>query len=146
MLFSRSRPSRCVPRRPRSLPAVDAIPRAPSSRVGPAQEPRAKPILRQLTGALAYLHEHKIAHRDVKPENVLVSSDEPPRVTLIDFGLSKALLEEGDEEAFPLLATSVGKTFVGTPCYLAPEIEAKTGVPRCCGAFTPSMRLVSISQ
>ena len=88
------------------------------------EEPRAKPILRQLTGALAYLHEHKIAHRDVKPENVLVSSDEPPRVTLIDFGLSKALLEEGDEEAFPLLATSVGKTFVGTPCYLAPEIEA----------------------
>ena len=51
-------------------------------------------------------------------------ADEPPRVTLIDFGLSKALLEEGDEEAFPLLATSVGKTFVGTPCYLAPEIEA----------------------
>ena len=64
-------------------------------------------------------------------------------MTLIDFGLSKALLEEGDEEAFPLLATSVGKTFVGTPCYLAPEIEAKTGVPRCCGAFTPSTRLVS---
>ena len=52
------------------------------------------------------------------------TQDEPPRVTLIDFGLSKALLEEGDEEAFPLLATSVGKTFVGTPCYLAPEIEA----------------------
>ena len=65
-------------------------------------------------------------------------------MTLIDFGLSKALLEEGDEEAFPLLATSVGKTFVGTPCYLAPEIEAKTGVPSCGGAFTPSMRLVSI--
>ena len=65
-------------------------------------------------------------------------------MTLIDFGLSKALLEEGDGEAFPLLATSVGKTFVGTPCYLAPEIEAKTGVPPCCGAFTPSMRLVSI--
>jgi serine/threonine protein kinase len=88
-------------------------------------ETRAKPILRQLAGALAYLHEHKIAHRDVKPENVLVSAESPPRVTLIDFGLSKALLEDNEDEgAFPLLATSVGKTFVGTPCYLAPEIEA----------------------
>jgi len=77
-------------------------------------------------------------------EHHRATQDEPPRVTLIDFGLSKALLEEGDEEAFPLLATSVGKTFVGTPCYLAPEIEAKTGVPSCGGAFTPSTRLVSI--
>ena len=84
------------------------------------EEPRAKPILRQLTGALAYLpRAQDRARRDVKPlENVLVvSSDEPcpapPRVTLIDFGLSKALLEEGDEEAFPLARDVGGKDFRG---------------------------------
>ena len=84
------------------------------------EEPRAKPILRQLTGALAYLHEHKIAHRDVKPENVLVSSDEPPRVT-DRFGLPKPFWRA--TRAFPCCDVR-GKTFVGTPCYLAPEIEA----------------------
>jgi len=85
---------------------------------------RKKDIIFTMLCGVAHLHAVGVLHLDVKPENVLVSSDEPPRVTLIDFGLSKALLEEGDEEAFPLLATSVGKTFVGTPCYLAPEIEA----------------------
>lgn len=58
-----------------------------------------------------------IIHRDIKPENLLVlNKTDPvsntPIVKLLDFGLSK---HAG--------LGSVAKTFVGTPCYLAPEVE-----------------------
>ena len=56
-------------------------------------------------------------HRDIKPENILVlDAFDPntgqPRVKLLDFGLSKSAANG-----------STGRSFVGTPCYLAPEVE-----------------------
>eukprot|EP01035_Chromulina_nebulosa_P035649 gene35649-47934_t len=77
----------------------------------------AKPIFAQIARALYYLHCLNIIHRDVKPENILVSNNVDPltgqhSVKLLDFGLSK---NAG--------AGSAAKTFVGTPCYLAPEVE-----------------------
>ena len=81
------------------------------------QEEDAKPIFAQIARALFYLHSLNILHRDVKPENVLISSIPDP-VTgglvakLLDFGLSK---NAG--------TGSAAKTFVGTPCYVAPEVE-----------------------
>eukprot|EP00601_Ochromonadales_sp_CCMP2298_P027966 CAMPEP_0173274590 /NCGR_PEP_ID=MMETSP1143-20121109/2522_1 /TAXON_ID=483371 /ORGANISM="non described non described, Strain CCMP2298" /LENGTH=901 /DNA_ID=CAMNT_0014211413 /DNA_START=111 /DNA_END=2812 /DNA_ORIENTATION=+ len=79
-------------------------------------EEDAKPIFAQVARALYYLHALNILHRDVKPENVLVSSI-PDRegalvAKLLDFGLSK---NAGNGSA--------AKTFVGTPCYVAPEVE-----------------------
>jgi hypothetical protein len=81
------------------------------------QEDDAKPIFAQVARALYYLHSLNILHRDVKPENVLISNIPDPLTggvvaKLLDFGLSK---NAGNGSA--------AKTFVGTPCYVAPEVE-----------------------
>lgn len=80
------------------------------------EESDARPIFSQIARALFYLHSLNILHRDVKPENILVSSipDHTGQVVakLLDFGLSK---NAGNGSA--------AKTFVGTPCYVAPEVE-----------------------
>ena len=68
-----------------------------------------------IANALKYLHENKIIHRDVKPENILIDQDYNPRIC--DFGLSRC---------FPDALTKSGKmsmtNFIGTPLYMAPEL------------------------
>lgn len=80
-------------------------------------------LLAQLADGLAHAHERGMVHRDLKPDNVVVTLGPDgglvPRV--IDFGL--ALLEEaGDGDRL----TTAGLV-VGTPCYMAPE-QATGGV------------------
>jgi serine/threonine protein kinase len=74
-------------------------------------------ILRHLLDALTYAHSHGVVHRDVKPENVILS-DRHALVT--DFGVAKALGETASSTAATSLITAVGTT-VGTPAYMAPE-------------------------
>ena len=54
-------------------------------------------ILLEITGGLAHLHELKIVHRDIKPNNILISespSKNEPQIKLADFGISKILQED----------------------------------------------------
>jgi serine/threonine protein kinase len=73
-------------------------------------------LMLQLLTALAALAEVGVVHRDVKPENIMVSEDETerPHLTLIDFGYA-ALLGGGDA---PTELTGVA----GSPEYAAPEV------------------------
>lgn len=43
----------------------------------------------QFIRGLNYMHRNRVAHRDVKLSNVLLTSDDPPRIKICDFGLSK---------------------------------------------------------
>ena len=69
--------------------------------------------MKQILGAVNYLHHHGICHRDLKPENILLSSmSDNFQLKLIDFGLSKVLKT--------MNGTMKGE--VGTVYYMAPEV------------------------
>jgi serine/threonine protein kinase len=77
----------------------------------PYQE--ASRVLAPIARALAYAHEQKIIHRDVKPANILITHSGEPMLS--DFGIAKILEAE---ETVELTGTGVG---IGTPEYMSPE-------------------------
>jgi tetratricopeptide (TPR) repeat protein len=102
--------------------------------------PRVLAMFRDVGRGLAAAHAAGLVHRDVKPDNVLVGTDERPRVT--DFGLARPAEDEGDRgagDARPsepvdgpggplagkqrLLDATLTRAgaLVGTPAYMAPE-------------------------
>jgi hypothetical protein len=69
-------------------------------------------IARDILEALGHAHEHGFIHRDVKPENIMLTEG---RAVVTDFGIARAIDEAGGERI-----TSSGLA-VGTPAYMSPE-------------------------
>ena len=73
-------------------------------------ESEIRKLAQQLVQALYYLHSNRIIHRDMKPQNILISSNGV--IKLCDFGFARAMSSN----------TMVLKSLKGTPLYMAPEI------------------------
>jgi eukaryotic-like serine/threonine-protein kinase len=78
---------------------------------GPLPPREAAELLRRVSQAVEYAHQHGVIHRDLKPANILLDQNGNPRVT--DFGLAKKM--QGDSGL-----TGSGQ-IMGTPSYMPPE-------------------------
>jgi serine/threonine protein kinase/tetratricopeptide (TPR) repeat protein len=86
--------------------------RARLERAGPLPVDEALRLTREAADALDCAHRHGVVHRDVKPENILLSGG---HARVADFGIARALEAAGDER---LTGTGIS---IGTPAYMSPE-------------------------
>src|SRR4029079_14246027 len=84
---------------------------------GPLSAQRLAFIVTQMLSGLAAAHRANIVHRDIKPDNVFLTSTTAVRdlVKLLDFGIAKL---QGDTADAHLTATGA---MIGTPAYMSPE-------------------------
>uniref|UniRef100_A0A1Y1N662 non-specific serine/threonine protein kinase n=1 Tax=Photinus pyralis TaxID=7054 RepID=A0A1Y1N662_PHOPY len=80
------------------------------SKEGYLPEERAQRIVWDLVSALYYLHSHRVLHRDLKPQNILL--DQKNNAKLCDFGFARNMST----------GTHVLTSIKGTPLYMAPEL------------------------
>ncbi len=103
---------------------------------GPLATAKACEIARQLADGLAHVHELGIVHRDIKSDNVVITSEGVPR--LIDFGLSRpstsseytALTQEG--------------VLVGTMVYMPPEVFVNADIDTSCDVYQLALILYEL--
>ena len=77
-------------------------------------EEEASFFIKQILLGVQHLHNHNVAHLDLKPENVMLLGDKSRIIKLIDFGLSRKILPGAEV-----------REMLGTPEFVSPEV----GVP-----------------
>ncbi len=90
---------------------------------GPLPVPETIGILADVAKALAYAHADGIVHRDIKPDNILLSGGAS---TVADFGIAKAIVaaqhgKNGETSSDSSESLTTLGTSLGTPAYMAPE-------------------------
>jgi tRNA A-37 threonylcarbamoyl transferase component Bud32/tetratricopeptide (TPR) repeat protein len=103
-----------------TMPFVEGEPLRAKIAAGPLPISEVVSILRDVAKALGYAHERGVVHRDIKPDNVVLTGG---AAAVIDFGIAKAISASraGGEDGSML--TQVGMS-IGTPAYMAPEQAA----------------------
>ena len=84
---------------------------------GPVPIPFVTRVLREAAAALAHAHRQGVVHRDVKPDNIMIDTDD--RVLIADFGISTISQVSSGATTVAKLTESGG--VIGTPHYMAPE-------------------------
>ncbi|HEV8449682.1 MAG TPA: protein kinase [Gemmatimonadaceae bacterium] len=105
-----------------TMPFIDGESLRARLSAGPMPIDECVSLLRDVARALAYAHEHQVVHRDIKPDNVLITGGS---ATVTDFGIAKAIsaARAPDTLGGTSALTQMG-TSIGTPAYMAPEQAA----------------------
>jgi serine/threonine protein kinase/tetratricopeptide (TPR) repeat protein len=97
-----------------------------NGRVAP---PQALPLITQVAGGMEAAHKAGVVHRDFKPGNIILVTQDiaTPRAVITDFGLA---LQSGGHRTAISLVTSASHGIMGTPAYMAPEqVEGREVTP-----------------
>jgi len=92
--------------------------------LAPVKEPWARDVFRQLCEGVAYAHGKGVMHKDLKLDNVMVSTSNPPQAVVIDWGFA---------EVFPASEADTYRSgeWGGTISTMAPEVLLRSFTCRC---------------
>lgn len=99
-----------------AMELIDGVPLQRYLKDNKITKPQMFDIICQLCDGLHHAHENGVIHRDVKPSNIMVTTDGTPK--LVDFGLGRNMFRSDTNEQN---SQTMEGYVVGTPMYMAPE-------------------------